>query len=106
MKKHFKLLAIPLILLIPVTAFGITLENPLRGINNFQDLLFRLIDVLWTISIPIVGIAITIAGFYFITAQGEPEKIKTAKNILLWALIGFLIIISAKGAVGFISGIF
>jgi len=45
----------------------------------------------------ITPIMILVAGFFFITAQGEPEKILKAKKIVLWSLIGLLVITSAKG---------
>lgn len=46
------------------------------------------------------------AGFQFITSQGEPDKIKKARDTLWDALIGLAIAIVATAAVTFIASRF
>lgn len=43
-------------------------------------------------------------GFQFITAQGEPDKIKSAKNAITNAVIGLIIVLAAVAIVRTIQG--
>jgi hypothetical protein len=47
-----------------------------------------------------------VAGFYFITAAGDPKHITTAKQIILYTLIGLGIILSAEAIVEFLEKMF
>ena len=98
--NFFRLLIVFLLVLfcIPLTSNAVSIPNPLQH-QTFVDLLNAIIDFIFYIAIPITSLMIIIAGLYFITAQGEPEKIQTAKRIITWALIGFLVILCAKGLV-------
>jgi len=101
MRLHFSKLLIILLLssfFLPLITEAVSIPNPIES-QSFFELLNKIIDFIFTISIPITALMIIIAGFYFITAQGEPEKIQTAKRIIIWALIGFLIVLCAKGLV-------
>ena len=81
-------------------ANGVTFENPLKA-NNIWELINNIIDFIYTISIPLLAIAVLWAGFTMITAGGKPENFKKGQNILLYAAIGFAIILLSKG-VGYI----
>ncbi len=95
------------ICLVPSIAQGqtVTIDNPL-GYNDFWELIDKLIDFVFYLSIGIAPIMFTVAGFYFITAGGEPEKVNTAKKIILWTMVGLLIVLSAKGLISFFGQIF
>jgi len=84
------------------TQGGVTITPPIPS-QDFKDLLERVINFIFLISIPITAIMITLAGFYFVTAVGEVDKIQKAKKILLWTAIGFTIILCAKGLVEFLQ---
>lgn len=83
----------------------VSIDNPLKA-ENFAQLLNAIIDIIWYISVGIAPIMITIAGFYFITAMGDPKKIDTAKKLILWVLIGLIIVTSAKGIIELFQQIF
>lgn len=107
MKKYLTLSLLTAVLVIPLTtqAQVIKIENPL-GAESFEDLLYRVINFIFVLALGIAPIMIIVAGFYFITATGEPEKIQTAKKIILWTLIGLLIVICAKGLITLFKQIF
>lgn len=98
-------LIIPLLLLIPVLAYAVSIPNPLQA-NTFEELLNKIIDFLFVLALAITPLMIVIAGFYFITAEGDPAKIQTGKTLIKWALIGFIIVICAKGLVQLLQQIF
>lgn len=45
---------------------------------------------------------ITLSGFRYITSDGDPQKMNTAKNGIIYALVGLVIAIIAQGLVGFV----
>ena len=47
------------------------------------------------IAFPIAVIFILWSGFLFVSAGGNPEKIKTARTTLLWAIIGLVVVTGA-----------
>lgn len=100
-KKLLSILILFLLSLDPVLVSAIEFENPL-GYDTFQELIYAIIDFLFNLSIPLASLMILVAGFYYITAAGKPERIQTAHKIILWTLIGFLIILSAKGTIWFL----
>jgi len=71
--------------------------------ETFHDLINAVLNFLIYLSFPIGAIMFTIAGFYFVTAAGDPEKIKTAKQIILWTAIGLLVVFCAKGIVALVG---
>lgn len=44
-------------------------------------------------------IIIIFAGLKFITGQGEPQRIKEARNTIIWAILGLIIALSAEAAI-------
>jgi hypothetical protein len=77
---------------------AIDIPNPLI-VNTFQELLGTIVNFIFILSLPIAIIMIVIAGFLFVTAMGEPEKIQKAKNMLIWVLIGLAVVFLAKGMI-------
>jgi len=54
---------------------------------------------LFVILIVIAVISIIIAAYFFITAQGDADKVGKARQFVLYALIGVAVAILAKGLV-------
>jgi len=71
-----------------------TLENPLR-FNTLEGLIVGILNVLLVIAVPIIVFFIIFAGFSYVTAQGNPEKIKQASRSLTYAIIGGVLILGA-----------
>lgn len=76
----------------------ICIKNPICA-DNFWELLDALINAVFVLAIAVAPIMFIVAGFYFIGAAGDPEKITTAKKMVLYTLIGLLIVFCAKGLV-------
>lgn len=77
-------------------------KNPLKA-KNFAEFVDNIIGLVFTLVIVIAPIAIIIAGFYFLTSGGDPTKVKRAKDILLYAVIGLVVVLLAKGIVELIK---
>ena len=89
----------------PCPSGKVCIENPLCA-NTLWELLDAIINFIFYLSMPIAVIMIIIAGFYFVTAAGDPNKITTAKQIILYTLIGLLIILCATGLIKLFGEIF
>ncbi|HPC30870.1 MAG TPA: pilin [Candidatus Paceibacterota bacterium] len=81
---------------------GLTFENPLGQTSDIWELIIKIIDFIFNVAVFVTAIIIVYAGFLFITSSGEPEKLKTAQKVLIWALIGFGLILLAKAIPPFI----
>ncbi|MCH7828698.1 hypothetical protein IH982_02395 [Patescibacteria group bacterium] len=72
--------------------------NPLQT-ENFTGIVNNILDILFNFALLLTPLMIVVAGIMFVTAGGSPERISTAKRILLWTAVGFVIILLAKGLI-------
>ena len=89
-------------LFLPLICQAIVIENPLKA-ESFIDLVDIITNFIFWVGIAIGPLMIIIGGFYFLTAAGNEEKIRTAKNIILYTVIGLAIILLAKGLISVIK---
>ncbi len=88
---------------------SITLPNPLQCTPStspeFICVLNKVILALIQIAIPIVAIMIIFGAFQMFTAGGDPEKIRTGRHTIIWAVIGFAVLLIADGVALIIQSI-
>lgn len=89
-----------------VSALGesVSLDNPLVT-DSIQEFLLAVLRIFMIVAIPIVIFFIILAGFKFVTAQGNAEELQAAKRALLYALVGGLIILGALAIVGIVTNL-
>ena len=75
---------------------GIELKNPL-GTKNIIQIINNVLNYLIYISVPILAIMILVGGFQILTSRDNPEKIKSGKTTITYAVIGFVIVLISKG---------
>jgi len=80
-------------------------ENPLGGISRLDELFFQIVNVLLVIAVPIIVFFLIFAGFMYVTAQGNPEKIKLASQSLLYGIIGGVIVLGSSAIMVIISNL-
>ena len=75
------------------------IPNTITSANNFIDLLDNIVD--WIFVVVLVGavIFIVLAGWQFISGGGEPQAVSQARNKLLYAAIGIMVAVLARGIV-------
>lgn len=73
------------------------LGNPPKfdNLNVFGILLANIIQIVITLSGVLAVIIITWSGIQYITSQGDPSKLKDAKNSLVYAIVGLVLATSA-----------
>lgn len=80
------------------TSGDITIQNPLTA-NSIPEVLDAIINFLLTLAAPIAVIMTIFAGYLFLVAGDNQEKVKTARKTLLYVVIGVAILILSKGVV-------
>lgn len=75
------------------------LTNPVTGEGS---LLLRAADLIAIATGVIAIIAIIIAGIRFTTSHGDPQSVNSAKNTILYAVIGLFVIVVARGIIVFV----
>lgn len=76
--------------------------NPF-GNKNLLQILEGIIGWLIGLAIPLAALLILIGGYQIMFADGSPEKIKTGKNTIIFAVAGLAIIIFAWGFVNIVK---
>ena len=111
MKKYIlPVLAIGISMLVAMPVFGyipengddttatttFAFDNPLGETSDISTLASKIIDFLILLAVPISAILIVYAGYLYITSAGNEDKVKTAQKALIWALVGFAIVLIAS----------
>jgi magnesium-transporting ATPase (P-type) len=81
----------------------VALPNPLSA-NNLQDVVASISKFLLIIAVPLVAVMALVGGFQMITATGNPEKFATGRKTLLYAVIGFAVVLLSSGVAQIIQG--
>lgn len=72
------------------------------GANRFKNLIASVVRILSYLVGVIAIIMIMVAGFKYITSSGNPEGVSSAKNTLIYALIGIVVAVLAQFLVEFV----
>lgn len=72
------------------------------GTSSLNDKIAKVINLLSVIVGVIAVIMIIIGGFRYITSGGKQESVTTAKNTILYAVIGLIIVALAQVIVKFV----
>ena len=88
----------------PQTPGLVQICNPLQACD-FQELIDNIIKFLFTVAVALVPLMVLIGGFYLLTAGGNPKQIETGKKVILYTLIGFVIILFARGIIAILKQI-
>lgn len=81
-------------------------ENPPVAPDTETDplgVLERIIDWLFYILLVVAALAIVIAGYLFVTAAGDADKVSKARNFIIYAIIGIIIAFLARGLIYFVG---
>jgi hypothetical protein len=85
-----------------------TIQTPKDIFVDTTTLLAKLNTItswVFTILLVVAGLMLIVSGFFYITAAGDPEKIKKAKQMLINALIGVAVALAARGIVSTIQSL-
>jgi magnesium-transporting ATPase (P-type) len=82
----------------------VRITNPLLT-TSFQEMITRIGNWIFTLAIGILPIMILIGGYMMTTGGANPKKIALGRKIIIYALIGFVIVMLTKGIIALIKTI-
>jgi Type IV secretion system pilin len=102
--KFVKEFGIPAVsLLLPLTTFaqlqGPGVSAPVSGISSIgavQSTLCQVVNWMFYLLIVFAVVMVLVAAFKYLTAAGDPEKVKSASHTLLYAAVAVIVAIIAK----------
>ena len=71
-----------------------TIQNPLQE-DDINEILVNIMNIVATVGAIVVVFFIIYSGFKFVTARGNPEELKNAKNIFYATIVGGAILLGA-----------
>lgn len=75
-----------------------TLPNsPVLNYGDVRDVLLTVTNWIFGLLILLAVIFVLIAAFKYLTASGDPEKVKSASNTLIYAAIAVAVALLARG---------
>ncbi|MFH0806662.1 MAG: hypothetical protein V1885_02990 [Candidatus Brennerbacteria bacterium] len=88
--------------IVSVVAVGVALATPLIGFAQVPDtvpevitLLTKALGILQAVFYIVAAIFIIIAAFKYLTAQGDPEKVGEARQMVIYAVIAIAVALLA-----------
>ncbi len=93
-------------LFVPALAFA---QAPGQSINSIQDLSKFVVDFINNIAVPLVfalAFIVFIVGIfmYFIAGAADAEKRDKGKQVMIYGIIGFFVMVSVWGLVRILTG--
>ena len=99
-----KIILISLLLSLPIVVSAVEFQNPLEY-ETFGELIDAIIKFIFYIAVVVTPLMIIIGAFYILTAAGDPKKIGTGKNVIIYTLVGLAIILLARGLIAMIESL-
>lgn len=97
------------VLLLPVAALpalaltsSSTQPDPITG--SVGGLVTKLENLVWLIFGLFVIVCFTLAAILFLTANGDPEKVKSARSAFIWGVAGVIVGIIGWSIIAIING--
>src|SRR3989344_3624455 len=86
--------------IVPALVFGqdntLSPQPLVTSVGGVYDLLCRIIDVLFTLLVILAVAFVVFAAFKYLTAGGDPEKVKTANHVVIYAAVAVVVALLAK----------
>ncbi|MGB2762556.1 MAG: hypothetical protein WBC21_03390 [Minisyncoccales bacterium] len=103
MKKIISALVLVGFLVLPLGILAYT--EPTLPTTELDEALVNITNFMFWLLMAVAVIFLIAAGISFITAGGDPEKVKKARDYVLYALIGVVVGVMAKGLTTFLRAI-
>jgi hypothetical protein len=71
--------------------------------EDFRVFIENIINLIFTISLPLVVVMLVFAAILIVTAAGNQAQIESGKKFIIYTLIGLTIVLMSKGIVALIG---
>lgn len=76
------------------TGDSASLPNPIIT-DSITEFLLSILSIVLVLAIPLVVFFLIYAGFKYVMALGNPEKLKEATGSIMWGVVGAVIILAS-----------
>lgn len=99
------ILALSVAMLLPLLASAITFSNTpaTNGITSIPWLISSVVSIVWQGFAGLAVVMFIIAGAQFLLAEGDPEKLRTARRFIIWGVVGVAVAILGYSIVTVVS---
>jgi peptidoglycan biosynthesis protein MviN/MurJ (putative lipid II flippase) len=104
LKKYLLPVTIGALTAAPFLAFA--KRRPPENETEFRNLLEKIGNTMFTFLLAFSVLFIVTAGYFYVTAAGNPEQIKRAHRIVIWSLVAVIVGVLAKGLVLLVKNYF
>ena len=85
--------------------FGQSIQPPPGVPTDFKTLLLQIAGAVGELVSYLGVVMIIVAGIFYLTSAGSPERIGVAKKALIYAIVGIAIGLAAQAIVDIVTGI-
>ncbi len=82
----------------PCLVRAVQIDNPLKH-DTFEELVEAVIDFVFWVAVAVVPLMVLVGAFHLLTAGGDPKRVKTGQNFIMYAAIGLAVILFSKGLI-------
>lgn len=75
--------------------------DPIAGPNG---IIAKINNIVTTVAGVAAVIMIIISGLLFVTAGGDPKRVETARNTIIFSIVGLVVIVLARFIIEFVVG--
>ena len=80
----------------------ISFQNPV-GSPNFWVLVNNILNIIFTVTLPIAVVLIIVGAILIVTAAGNERQISFGKNCIIYSLVGLSLVLMSKGIMGLLA---
>jgi len=92
MNKKLIALASVIAVSLPLVAMGFNPGATPNSVNlSIQQIIDIVLNFIWPIFAGFAVIMFLVAGFLFLTSQGDPGRVATARLAVLWGVVGVVV---------------
>ena len=82
-------------LLLPVVVLAYISPGLPTAVGTFDLLITKIINIVWPILAAATVLSFFVSAFFFVTSNGEPDKVSTARQALIYGIIGIVVSLTA-----------
>ena len=87
---------------LPGISFDFEISSPLDA-ETFQELLNNIIGFIFWVGFAIAPLILVIAGFLYVTSAGNVQRLATAKQMILYTVIGLAVLLISRGLISVVK---
>lgn len=106
MNKKLVAVSSSVLLVLPLMTMAIFVPPGDPVARNFVQVVDGIIRILWPLLAATATIIFFVAAFIFLTANGDPDKVKLARQAVLWGVVGIVAALVAVSVPGIIATFF